>query len=89
MSFRVCGSVRAVSVPSRRVSNWVSEGRAGKLVAVLSGATGSWATWTTGGGRDSTVLIGRVVTLAVTARGLSWQRGSCLMKGEISKKKTC
>lgn len=86
ISFRVCVSVWAQSVLSRRVSSWVSEVSAAKLAEGFSCAEGSWATWTTGGGRDKTVLMGRVVTLAVTGRGLSRLGGSCLMKGEISEK---
>lgn len=86
ISLSVCGSVWEPSAPSRRVFNSVLEVRAAKLVEGLSGAGGNWATWTTGGGRDKAVLMGRVVTLAVTGRGLSWLRGSCLMKGEISEK---
>lgn len=62
-----------VSVTSRRVEEF-------------RGVTGRCATWTKGGGRDKTVLIGRVVTLAVTGRALLRLGASCLMKGEISEK---
>lgn len=86
ISFSVCVSVPAPSVLSRSVSSWVSGVKAAKLLEGSSGAAGSWATWTRGGGRDKTVLMGRVVTLAVTGRGLSGLGWSCLMKGEISKK---
>ena len=86
ISFSSCGSMSVTSVPSKRVSSWLSEVRAAKLVAGLSVAAGSWATCTKGGGRDKAVLMGRVVTLAVTGRGLSRLGGSCLMKGEISEK---
>lgn len=86
ISFSDWASVSASSVPPRSVLSCVSEVRAAKLVEGLKGAAGSWATCTTGGGRDKTVLIGRVVTLAVTGRGLSRLDGSCLRKGKISGK---
>lgn len=84
VSFSFC--VLASSVLSNRFSSWVLEVNPVKVAEELRVEPGSWATWTKGGGRDSTVLIGRVVTLAVTGRGLSRPGGSCLMKGEISEK---
>lgn len=59
-------SERASVSPSRG-----GEDRSAKPGLVPSDPAGSWATWTRGGGRDRTVLMGRVVTLAVTGRGLS------------------
>lgn len=78
MRQRARGSVLGGSVPSNRASSWWSEASATRL--------GMWATWTWGGGRDSAVLMGRVVTLAVTGRSLSTERGSCRSRGEISGK---
>lgn len=47
------------------------EDKSAKPDVAPNDAAGSWATWTRGGGRDRTVLMGRVVTLAVTGRGAS------------------
>lgn len=78
ISLRVRGSAS-----SRRASNWLLEARA----TILSGGAWVWlgvrATCICGGGRDSTVLMGRVVMFAVTGRSLS-REGSCLDKGDIS-----
>lgn len=80
MRRRALGSVFGGSVPSSRASSWWSEASATRL--------GIWATWTWGGGRDSAVLMGRVVTLAVTGRSLSvertsWSRGEISAKGKM------
>lgn len=69
ISFSFCASVSGSSAPSRRVSSRESE---------VTHA-GGFATWTKGGGRDKAVLMGRVVTLAVTTRSLSRLGGSCVM----------
>lgn len=80
-------SLRVVrgSASSSRASNWLSEARA----TILGGVAWVWlgvrATCICGGGRDSTVLMGRVVMFAVTGRSLS-REGSCLDKGDISGK---
>lgn len=67
ISMVTTGESEQASVPPSRDC----EDRSAKPGPAPSGATGSWATWTRGGGRDRTVLMGRVVTLAVTGRGLS------------------
>lgn len=79
ISIATSGEPERASVPPSR--DW--EDRSAKPGPAPSDAAGSRATWTRGGGRDRAVLMGRVVTLAVTGRGLSWHVASCL-KGEIS-----
>lgn len=73
--------VRGSASPSR-ASSWLSEARATRLGG---GWLGGRARCICGGGRDSTVLMGRVVMLAVTGRSLS-RDGSCLVRGDISVK---
>lgn len=67
ISMVTTGECEWASVPPSR--DW-EDGSAKPGLAPSDGA-GSWATWTRGGGRDRTVLMGRVVTLAVTGRGVS------------------
>ncbi len=80
ISLRVRGSAS-----SSRASNWLLEARATLLGGGAWVWLGVWATCICGGGRDSTVLMGRVVMFAVTGRSLS-REGSCLDKGDISGK---
>lgn len=68
-------------VPSKKASRWFS-----KLVDILfigSKETGG-AIWTWGGGRDTTVLTGIVVMLAVTGLILEIGEGSSFTGKEIS-----
>lgn len=67
ISMVTAGESERASVPPNRDG----EDRSAKPGRVLSDVVGSWATWTRGGGRERTVLMGRVVTLAVTGRGVS------------------
>lgn len=67
ISMVTTGEAELARVPPSR--DW--EDRSAKAGLAPSDGAGSWATWTSGGGRDRTVLMGRVVTLAVTGRGLS------------------
>lgn len=64
-------------VPSRKASSWFSKLFRG------SRATGG-AIWTWGGGRDTAVLTGMVVMLAVTGLILEIGEGSSLIGREIS-----
>lgn len=71
-------------VPSKKASSWFS-----KLVDILfigSKETGG-AIWTWGGGRETTVLTGIVVMLAVTGLILEIGEGSSFTGKEISVQK--
>lgn len=71
------------NVPSRKASSWFSR-LADKLLRG-SKETGG-AIWTWGGGRDTTVLMGIVVMLAVTGLILEIGEGSSFIGREISVK---
>lgn len=68
-------------VPSKKASSWFSK-LADKLL-IGSKDTGG-AIWTWGGGRDTTVLTGIVVMLAVTGLILEIGEGSSFIGREIS-----
>lgn len=68
---------------SSRTSNWLSEARVSRLAGGAWVWLGVRATCIRGGGRDSTVLMGRVVMFTVTGISLS-REGSCLARGDIS-----
>ena len=86
INLRVRGSAPPASVQSKKASSWLSVARATRLGGGERVGPGGRATWIWGGGRDSAVLMGRVVTLAVTGSSLSWKGWSCLLKGDISVK---
>jgi hypothetical protein len=70
-------------VPSKKASSWFS-----KLVdkLLMGSKEMGGATWTWGGGRDTTVLMGIVVMLAVTGLILEIGEGSSFIGREISAK---
>lgn len=68
-------------VPSKNASSWFSK-LADKLLMGSKEMGG--AIWTWGGGRDTTVLTGMVVMLAVTGLILEMGDGSSFIGREIS-----